>query len=70
MPQPDIAALIEAGYIELRGPSGRLRGWYHPVRRELRFMDRKDARPDCISLAPYERGPVRTDGRRADDDQG
>lgn len=60
-------ALHEAGYLELRGPSGRLRGWYHPIRRELRFMDRKDEHPDCIHLASYERGPVRTDGPRTDD---
>lgn len=61
-------ALHEAGYLELRGPSGRLRGWYNPRTNELRFMDRKDTAPDCISLEPYQRGPVRCDGRRADDD--
>lgn len=46
--------LHNAGFFELRGPTGRLRGWYNPQSNMVCFMDRKDARPEYISLCGYK----------------
>lgn len=59
--------LHAAGYLELRGPSGRLRGWYNPARNELCFMDRKDHCPDRIDLTPYQARPEETIAPRSAD---
>ncbi len=38
-------------FVEVRGKSGRLRGWYNPETQELRFQDRRDQQPEIIRLA-------------------